>query len=49
MEANQNSHDFAQRQAPRSFALLSSISQQLTLPLRFKALAKIIDRAKQFL
>jgi hypothetical protein len=48
MEANQNGHNFAQTQAPKSITLLQSKSQQRSLPGRFKALAKIIDGAKEF-
>ena len=45
---NQNRHHFTQTQGPTTVASVQAIAQQLTFPLRFKGLAKIIDRAKQF-
>jgi hypothetical protein len=37
----------AEAQAAGSIALSQSIAQQLVVPLRFKLLAEIIDRAEQ--
>jgi hypothetical protein len=48
VKRNQNRHHFTQTQGPRTVASFQAIAQQLTFPLRFKGLAKIIDRAKQF-
>jgi hypothetical protein len=48
MKGYQDAHDLTQSQATRSIAKLESTSQKLLLPFWFKALAKIIDGAKEF-
>lgn len=48
MEANQNGHDFAQTQRSCSLTSFQSVRHETLLPLRFKALAKVIDVAKEF-
>lgn len=47
VEANENGHDFAQRQTSSSIAVNESIAEQLLVPEGFKLLAEIIDGAEQ--
>jgi hypothetical protein len=47
MKANQDGHNFAQTQTPRTLSLFQAVTQELAFPLRLKALAKIIDVPEQ--
>jgi len=48
VKREQNRHDFTQVQGTLTVASFQAVAQHLTFPLRFKGLAKIIDRSKQF-
>lgn len=47
MEGNQNRHDFAECQAAISLTATQPMARQLLVPLGLKALAKVINVAKQ--
>jgi hypothetical protein len=48
VKGDENGHDFTERQRPFPMASFQTRAQQLTVPQRLKALAKIIDVAEQF-
>lgn len=49
VEADENRHDFTQTQGAATLTMLQAVAKKRDPPLGFKALAKIIDLAKELL